>query len=200
MVTAFAPDRSGSEGTGFIRSYSSRWGMLAIFCSLTFINAVLWICFSPIAVYTQRFYGVSLTAVNMLSVIFMLLYAPGSYLAVHLVGSTPGGLRTCIVVGAVLNAVGAWLRYASAWLAPATGAAAGWGYALLLVGQALPALAQPLFTNVPAKLAGVSGRRCIFLIRRSRDRLGLDFPSCSRPPSHALAVVPGVRLKGKRAK
>ena len=48
------------------------------------------------------------------------------------------------------------MRYASVWLvAPATPSAPGWAaYALLLLGQALPALAQPLFTNVPAKLAG----------------------------------------------
>ena len=48
-----------------------------------------------------------MTYVNLLSVIFMLLYAPGSYLAMYLV--TKYGLRTTILTGSALNAAGAVL-------------------------------------------------------------------------------------------
>ena len=142
------------------RVYRARWHMLGIFCLLTFTNAFLWIGFAPIAALAQRYYHVGsahdFTYVNLLSVIFMFLYPPGSYLAMFLI--TKHGLRYSISLGAALMAVGGWIRYASTWAA-ATSAAKGaepsvWGYVLVLAGQSLPALAQPLFTNVPAKLAG----------------------------------------------
>ena len=60
------------------RSYPARWHTLGIFVAQTFINAFLWIGFAPVVELTQCYYGVSVTAVNMLSVIFMILYAPES--------------------------------------------------------------------------------------------------------------------------
>ena len=135
--------------------YSVRWHMLGIFCFLTFTNAFLWISFAPIVALTERFYGVSATYINMLSALFMILYLPGSYLAMYLI--TKYGLRTSITVGAVLNAVGGWIRYSSVFVAHASSTSttpSKYAYILLLFGQAFPALAQPLFTNVPAKLAG----------------------------------------------
>ena len=132
------------------RSYPARWHTLAIFVAQSFINAFLWISFAPVVALTQRYYGVSVTAVNLLSVIFMVLYAPGSYIAMHMI--TTSGLRRTMVVGVVLNAVGSVVRLGSVW-GVASGAS-GVGYTMVLVGQALPALAQPMFTNLPAKLAG----------------------------------------------
>lgn len=138
-----------SEEPGY-KSYPRRWHTLAIFVAQTFVNAFLWISFAPIVELTQSYYGVSVTAVNMLSVVYMVLYAPGSYIAMHFI--TTSGLRRTIVLGVLLNATGSLVRLASIW-GVASGAS-NVGYAILLVGQALPALAQPLFTNVPAKLAG----------------------------------------------
>ena len=145
-----SPDAAAGGG---YRSYGARWHTLAIFVTQTFSNAFLWISFAPVAELTQRYYGVSVTAVNMLSVIFMILYAPGSYLAMHLI--TTSGLRRTMVVGALLNAAGSLVRLGSVWAVSSSSSAGGGGagYAVVLVGQALPGLAQPLFTNVPAKLA-----------------------------------------------
>ena len=126
--------------------------MLFIFCVLTFTNAFLWIGFAPIVELTERYYNVSSTWVNLLSAIFMFMYIPGSYLSMYLI--TKYGLRCSITVGAVLNAVGGWIRYASVFVAQRSDTPSPMAYGMLLVGQALPALAQPLFTNVPAKLAG----------------------------------------------
>lgn len=138
-----------SEAHGY-KSYSARWHTLAIFVAQTFVNAFLWIGFAPVSVWTQRYYGVSVAAVNLLSVIFMVLYAPGSYIAMHMIAVS--GLRRTMVVGVLLNATGSLVRLASVWAAISDAGVAG--YAILLLGQALPALAQPFFTNIPAKLAG----------------------------------------------
>ena len=149
------PASNPSSVVSTYKVYRARWHMLAIFCTLTFTNAFLWISFAPIVTLTERFYGVSATYVNLLSALFMVLYLPGSYLAMYLI--TKYGLRTSITVGAILNAVGSWLRYSSVLVAAQSGSSGQppfFAYVLLLFGQSFPALAQPLFTNVPAKLAG----------------------------------------------
>ena len=55
-------------------SSSARFLTLAIFCSLTFCNAFLWITFAPIASLSSAFYGVGIFEINMLSAVFMLMY------------------------------------------------------------------------------------------------------------------------------
>ena len=150
-ATLIVPPADGNVAVTY-KVYRVRWHMLGIFCVLTFTNAFLWISFSPIVALTERYYGVSATYVNLLSALFMVLYLPGSYLAMYLI--TKYGLRTSITVGAVLMAIGGWIRYASVYVAKASATPSFFAYVLLLLGQSFPALAQPLFTNVPAKLAG----------------------------------------------
>ncbi len=150
-VSDDTPNPDHDPATGTYRVYRARWHMIFIFCLLTFTNAFLWISFAPIAALAGRYYAVDVTYVNLLSVIFMLLYAPGSYLAMYLV--TKYGLRTTILTGSALNAAGAWVRYASVFAVRDATLPAWAGYAVLLLGQSMPAIAQPLFTNVPAKLA-----------------------------------------------
>ena len=133
-----------------VRTDPARWHMLLIFCTLTFTNAFLWIAFSPVAALTQSYYGVSLTLVNLLSVIFMLMYLPGSMAAMYTV--TKFGLRSGVSIGALLNAGGGWVRYASVFVPARMG---GWpaSYAVLFLGQTLAALGQPMLTNIPPRLA-----------------------------------------------
>ena len=132
------------------RVYRARWHMMAIFCAVTLTNAFIWIVFSPIEPYTSVYYGVSETWVNMLSGSFMILYLPGSAIGLWMLNKY--GLRLCIVAGAVLNLISGWLRYTSVFI-PGPG-----GYAMLLFGQCLAAMAQPLFTNTPTKVRKGGGR------------------------------------------
>lgn len=125
---------------------AARWHMLAIFCGLTFTNAYLWISFSPIAALAEGYYGVSTTSVNALSVVFMLVYAPGSLAAVYIV--TRSGLGPSIHLAALLNAAGGWVRYASVFVSRG----GGWplaSYAVLLVGQVLVASGSTVSFFVP---------------------------------------------------
>ena len=131
------------------KTYSSRWLMLVLFCGLTFTNAFVWITFASIEVYTAEYFDVSGTAVNFLSVIYMIMYLPGSMLAAYMLSTS--GFRRTIIVGALFNLSGSWLRYFSIF----TPVSLGWlRYSVLLVGQLLCALGQPFFVNTSAKLAG----------------------------------------------
>ena len=130
-------------------TYCSRWLMLVLFCGLTFTNAFVWITFASIEVYTAEYFGVSRTAVNFLSVIYMIMYLPGSMLAAYMLSTS--GFRRTIVVGACFNLSGSWLRYLSIF----TPVSLGWfRYSVLLLGQLLCSLGQPFFVNTSAKLAG----------------------------------------------
>ena len=60
-----------------LRPSRERYHTLAIFCALTLVNAFIWITFAPIAQLSQSYYGVSITGINMLSAVFMVLYGPG---------------------------------------------------------------------------------------------------------------------------
>ena len=110
------------------------------------MNGTFWLTFAPIEPIASTYFGVSTTWVNALSAIFMLLYAPGSILSTYATHTT--SLRGTMLMAAALMAASGWLRAASAY----AGAGAG-AFALLFVGQSLAALAQPAFTNSPAKLA-----------------------------------------------
>ena len=77
--------------------YCNRFHILMLFSLLSFLNAFMWITFSPIEELTRNYYGMSDTAVNMLSVVFMILFLPGSILSSYLINV--GGLRRSICTG-----------------------------------------------------------------------------------------------------
>ena len=76
----------------------------------------------------------------------------GSLLAATLLSTR--GLRTCMMAGALMNGIAGWLRYVSAldWLQQ-TWAPDWLAYSVLLTGQCIAALAQPIFTNAPTAIS-----------------------------------------------
>lgn len=152
LLTPIAPPlHPKALSRGNERSYRARFHMLAIFCLLSLLNAVLWISFAPIEPLVRTYYGVDTSYVNALSATFMVLYLPGSVLGMYLMHRY--SLRTSLLTGAALQAAGGWLRYLGTVLVHSRVAPVG-GFATLLIGQCLAGLAQPIFTNAPAKLAG----------------------------------------------
>ena len=123
----------------------SRFSVLGSFSLSNAVNAFLWISFAPIFDATGSYWGVSATAVNALSLVFLIFYLPGALFASVL--TERFGLRATVVVGAALNLLGAALRAAGGAMPnPA-------GFGLALVGQTIAALAQPIFTNSPARIS-----------------------------------------------
>ena len=47
-------------------------------------NGALWICFSSIEEHASDFFQTSKTGINMLSMVFMILYVPGTLLASYI--------------------------------------------------------------------------------------------------------------------
>ena len=84
--------------TAKYRVYTDRWLMLALFCFLNFSNAVLWVTFAPISDLTSDYFdGIGVTAVNLLALVFQIVYLPGTLLGV--IASKKYGLREAVLIG-----------------------------------------------------------------------------------------------------
>lgn len=116
------------------------------------LNEFAWTCFSPIFRNVVVAFDVTDFLASLLPLSFLLLFAPAALLLAYLVSRF--GMRAVLLLGNAAQAVGCWLRFAgcaaAAWGPPS---ARGGGFALLLLGQATVALAQPVFTNLPARLS-----------------------------------------------
>jgi FLVCR family MFS transporter 7 len=144
-------DKAPSES--FV-SYPYRWFILFIFAMLTLVNALLWVTFAPISDISEHYFGDeygSITMVNLLANIFLILYAPGTILAVMLIKYYK--LKNTLIVGGTLTVIGAFLRYMAALYNNSNSHATT--YSLMLLGQAFAALAQPIFLGYPAALASL---------------------------------------------
>ena len=135
----------GSTGSnhGFqTKLFKRRWLVLAIFCALSFTNAGQWVVYASISTTVHSHYGVSLFAVNCLSLIYAAAYVvfiiPVSWLL------DTFGLKITIVLGASFNALGAWLK-------PLGSSTDGFGW--IMAGQFLCSVAQCFILGIPSHLS-----------------------------------------------
>lgn len=124
-----------------------RFLVLGIFCAGNLLNEMMQLTFSPVFAATEEAFDASAAAVTWLPTIYLALFAPAALALAML--RTSAGLRVCLVGGAVLQAIGAWLRFLACMTTSTWPRGA---FPLLLSGQALAALAQPVYTNLPAAL------------------------------------------------
>ena len=129
--------------------YLSRWFVLLFFSLNNAMNAFLWICFAAIQPQTSALFAVDFSYVNGLSLAFLLLFLPGTVLTSFQVERY--GVRLTLFSGSALNCLGGWLRYLGA--VAAASSRPGLGFAVLMLGQVLAGLAQPCFTNLPARIS-----------------------------------------------
>lgn len=171
------PDAPPAGAPSVYIASRSRFTVLLLFALGSACNAFAWICFSPIFSQTQSAFLTSAAGVNALSACFLFVYAPASVLTAYVVERW--GLRAAIVLGALLNAVCGWLRFAACYLP-------GGGFWLLLIGQLAGAVAQPFFTNLPTRLAAE------WFPRGERDGATVA-SSMANPVGNALgSVVPAL--------
>lgn len=135
-------DLDQTEGT--TRLYRRRWVMLILFSAFSMSNAYQWIQYGSISNIIAKFYGVEATAVDWMSMIFMvsyvLLIVPATWLL------EKRGLRVALLLANILNCAGAWIKVASA--RPDL-------YWVTVLGQCLSAFSQALFLGIPPQLAAV---------------------------------------------
>ena len=129
---------------------------LSTFMLGNFLNEFAWTCFSPIYATVSKAFNVSSFCASLLPLTFLLLFPPASLIAAFLLARS--GTRFLVLSGSAAQACGSWLRFAACALAawapsPLSPQALHACFALLLLGQASIACAQPVFTNLPARLS-----------------------------------------------
>lgn len=120
-----------------------RWWMLALYALGCMANQAMWIGFAPIEAEVMNTFGASSTWVNLLSLVFMIVYLPANFPASYAMDVL--GCRHALIIGGTLQTVGALIRCVKP-------AAPGSAY-LVMAGQTLAALGQPFFTDMPPKIA-----------------------------------------------
>ena len=124
----------------------ARFGVLAAYCCASFLCAGAWNTLAPIYAIAQARFQVSAGAVTLVALSMFVTYVPGCVLALYV--TARHGLRATLLTGAALQTAMCALKWAGVALCAAPHGA----YALLLAGQLLGGLGQPLILNVVARL------------------------------------------------
>lgn len=121
------------------RPANGNWFAIAAYAALAAATQLLWLTFAPITTESAAFYGVGESAIDLLSIIFPLLYV---------VFAIPSGLgldrwfRPSLLIGGALTVIGALIRILDSH-----------SYQFALIGQIVIAVGQPFVLNAVTKLA-----------------------------------------------
>ena len=131
--------------------YPVRWVVLFVFSMLSFTNAIIWISFASIIDATELYFAVDSLKVNFFSFAFIATFIPGAIAASRAVAKL--GMRKSVLLFGTMQAAATWLRFAA--VDGSGGRSRPGGYAMMLTGQLLCGIAQPIFLNMCSKLASV---------------------------------------------
>lgn len=129
--------------------YKRRWFVLLVLCLLNCSNATIWLTFAPVADQSAQYLNVSLEDINWLSLVYMVVAIPLSLATTWMLDTF--GLRITLILGSWLNMFGALVRFCGS----PPGKDFKILYSVVMVGQTLGALAQPLIIFTPTKLAAL---------------------------------------------
>lgn len=165
--------------TPAFKLYRTRWFILFVLCVLNCSNSVLWLTFAPVADQTAKDLHASLDQVNWLSVVYMVVAIPFSFVTTWMLDSL--GLRLTLILGSWLNMLGSAVRVVGVLsFLPERSM-----FPVVMVGQTLCALAQPLVIFTPTKLAALwfpeHQRATANMIASMSNPLGLLFVNICSP-------------------
>lgn len=129
--------------SGMDYSDKNRWLVLILFSIFSFTNAVQWVTYAPIANDVKDFFGLSTYQLNMLSMVYMIVFVVGAFFTCTTFERW--GVRKGVLIGSGLNALGSLLKFAPGLQHP--------GYTLLIVPQTINSFAQLFVLSTPPLIA-----------------------------------------------
>ncbi|KAI8883230.1 MFS general substrate transporter [Backusella circina FSU 941] len=138
------------EELSFIfKTYKVRFYGLALIGLANIASSINWLAVAPVPDYANTFFNnCGLTTINWFSNVFMVTYLVAGPLSSWVYDKW--SIKAGIVIGAVLQTIGAWLRYFSTFIHNPTGK-----IALAMVGQVVCAIGQPFILNVCSPYAAL---------------------------------------------
>ena len=123
-----------------LQVYGYRWIVLLLFFLVNVISNILWTTYAPVTTHAMEFYGVDEFLVIFISLVFLIVYIPITFLATWLIDKYEFKIGASI--GAILMGVFGFLRFI-----------AGNNYILALIFSIGIAIAQPFLLNTITKLS-----------------------------------------------
>lgn len=129
------------------RTYPARWRMLGIVFFINLVTQVFFTTLMPIATAASLFFGVSLTAINWVALVWLALFLPCTVFAGWAMHKF--GLRRCMILSGFVLLVGAVIRALTGFFAEhevdGRKSKKGVGaYVVLLLGTMVMGLVQPI--------------------------------------------------------
>uniref|UniRef100_A0A8C5RX98 Choline/ethanolamine transporter FLVCR1 n=1 Tax=Laticauda laticaudata TaxID=8630 RepID=A0A8C5RX98_LATLA len=118
--------------------------VLAVFSCYSLVNAFQWIQYSILTSVFTRYYNVTSSEIDWLSISYMVAYVPLIFPATWLLDTR--GLRLTALLGSGLNCLGAWIKCAS--VQPNL-------YLVTLLAQIVCSVAQVFILGLPSRIASV---------------------------------------------
>jgi hypothetical protein len=175
------------NGNTEIIFYTYRWFIVILFLFAGFCNSFTLLTWSPISDKADTYWeGIGLFAINLLVVIWQVLYLPGTSLSLY-ISQKFNSLRTNMIAAGLLNTLGCVIRYSGSILKESSSSTTS--YCLVLFGTILTGLAQPFYVNMPGKIAGS------WFGEGERD-LATTFCSLANPLGSAIgSAIPALFVK-----
>ncbi len=123
-----------------IQIYGYRWVVLLLFFFTNVISQILWVTYAPVTSHATKFYSVNEFYIILLSLIFLIVYIPITFLASWLIDKYD--FKIGAGIGAILMGIFGFLRFF-----------AGSNYILVFIFQIGIAIAQPFLLNTITKLS-----------------------------------------------
>lgn len=121
----------------------NRWIVLIIFSFFSFSNAMQWVTYAPIATSVTTYFSLDTYQLNMLSMIYEIIFIIGALLTCTVFESW--GVRKGVLIGSFLNALGAVLKFAPGLYLPS--------YVSVIIPQTFNSASQLFILSTPPLLA-----------------------------------------------
>ena len=135
-----------SDSSGSYRVYKRRFLGLAQLILLNIISSWDWITFAPISTTAGRYFGVSQTAINWLSIACLLVWIPAAPFVIWTLNK--GGPKTSLVVSSTFVLLGNWVRYGGTAANPPR-------FGVVMFGQILVGISQPFVLAAPTRYSNL---------------------------------------------
>ncbi|MFX0134153.1 MAG: MFS transporter [Candidatus Hodarchaeota archaeon] len=123
-----------------LKVYGFRWFVLILFMLVNIILQILWIGFATVTTAAELFYGVEELAIYLLSLVFMVVYIPVTFIASWILDKYDFKIGT--VIGTLIIGLFGFLRIFTAG-----------NYGLVLIFQIGVAIGQPFILNSVTKFS-----------------------------------------------